>query len=201
MLETYFRPAYQKFFVDPLAKCLVKYLSPNSTTLLACLIGIAAAPALICHYSILACGLLLISGYFDTLDGTLARLSKRISMQGSVFDIVSDRVVEVAIIFGLYGVDPSNRGWLALGMLGSIFICVTTFLVIGIFIENSSNKGFYYSPGLIERTEAFIFFIAMILVPGYFNILAIVFIFLVLVTIYLHLYQFFKKTKLLVMDP
>ncbi len=197
MLESYCRQNYQKLFVDPFVNRISKVLSPNSATILAGLAGVAVAPILIYYSVIWACILLVVSGYLDTLDGTLARFTKKTSIKGSVFDIVVDRVVEIADILGLYGVDPLHRGWLALGMLGSILLCVTTFLVIGMFTENSSHKGFYYSPGLIERAEAFIFFIAMMLAPSYFNILAIIFISLVLVTVYMHLHQFNKQTRLL----
>ena len=67
-------------------------------------------------------------------------------------------------------------------MLGSMLICITSFLVIGIFTKNNGEKGFYYSQGLMERAEAFIFFMLMIIFPAAFRILAIVFTFLLLVT-------------------
>jgi hypothetical protein len=67
-------------------------------------------------------------------------------------------------------------------MLVSIFICVTTFLVVGIFNEKRGEKAFYYSLGLMERPEAFIFFIAMFLFPSWFLVLAVTFSVLVLWT-------------------
>lgn len=195
MLEHYLKTTYQKILINPFIKSFAKFLSPNGATGLACLTGISAAFALIYSYLILAVVLLLISGYFDTLDGPLARYKKKPLAKGTALDIISDRIVEVATVLGLYGVAPHNRGWLALGMLGSILICVTMFLIVGIFAKNETSKGFYYSPGLIERAEAFLFFIAMMLAPVYFNILASTFIFLVLLTAYFHYYQFNKQFR------
>jgi hypothetical protein len=81
-------------------------------------------------------------------------------------------------------------GIFSLLMLGSILICVTSFLVVGIFLENTSQKSFYYSPGLIERAEAFLFFVLMILFSKAFSILAVIFSILVFLTAALRLYQF-----------
>jgi archaetidylinositol phosphate synthase len=192
MLETKLRPLYQKICVDPIAKRLPASVQPHAITLLACLIGILTAPVLIAGYPVFACCLLLLSGYLDTLDGTLARLSNNSSSMGTLFDITADRIVEIAVVLGLFGIDALNRSWLSLGMLSGILICVTTFLVVGIFSENISTKSFHYSPGLIERAEAFLFFIAMMLFPEYFTYLAILFIFLLLLTSMLRVREFWK---------
>jgi len=190
MFETYLRPTYQKYLVDPIAVIIANKLSPASITLLGALLGLLTAPFLLGGYGKIACGLLLVSGYFDTLDGTLARKQNTISAKGSMLDIVCDRLVEFAVIAGLFGVAPATRGWLAIGMLGSVLLCVTTFLVVAIFTENNSQKSFYYSPGIIERPEAFFFFSLMILLPAFFNLLAVIFIFLVSITALIRMRQF-----------
>jgi len=140
--------------------------------------------------------LLLISGFLDTLDGTVARLTDKTSDVGSVLDIASDRMVELAVMMGLYLVDPAHRALGVLFMLGSCYLCITCFLVVAIFSPNSSEKGFHYSPGLIERAEAFLFFIAMILYPRYFAFLGYLFTGLVFLTSYLHIKQFLRFKKL-----
>ena len=77
-------------------------------------------------------------------------------------------------------------------MLGSILLCITSFLVVGIFTPNHSSKSFHYSPGLIERAEAFLFFIVMIFVPYYFTFFAFLFATLVALTALIRLWQFSK---------
>ena len=72
-------------------------------------------------------------------------------------------------------------------------MCITAFLVVGIFSAKEGEKSFYYSPGLVERAEAFLFFIAMMLLPNYFNQLAYSFILLVFITALFHLFQFYKQ--------
>ena len=73
-------------------------------------------------------------------------------------DISSDRLVEFAIVFGLLIIDPSTRAIPAALMLGSILVCVTTFLIVGMFTDNHTQKSFFYDVGLMERAEAFFVF-------------------------------------------
>lgn len=197
MLEQFLRPHYQKIFVDPFANLIINKISPNGVTLLSCLFGIATPLLLVASHAILACVTLLISGYLDTLDGTLARHTHQCYQSnpfGAVLDIVCDRITEFAVVFGLFAVAPMQRGWLTMMMLGSILICITSFLVVGIFTKNKSQKSFHYSPGIMERFEAFIFFIAMMLLPAYFSIFGLIFVFLVLLTSVMRLFQFYASS-------
>lgn len=196
MLDSQARNFYQKICVEPMLRFLGKRrVSSAQLTLAACLFGIAVCPLLAFKMNALAAIALLVSGYLDTLDGSLARHKKAASPLGAVFDITSDRLVEFSVIFGLFLLDPSARALPALLMLGSVLLCITTFLVVGIFSQNSSEKSFHYSPGLIERTEAFILWLLMIFLPGYFSQLAYTFTALVFLTAVLHLRQFYKLSK------
>ncbi len=198
MIESYLRPTYQKLCVDPFARliCYKTHIRPDSITIVALLAGIAAALVLwLGWWPLMAIGLLLLSGYLDTLDGSLARLCKISSDKGAVMDIVGDRIVEFSIILALYSVAPVQRGLPALWMLGASMICVVSFLVVALFIENTTEKSFHYSRGLMERTEAFAFFIVMMLKPAWFISLAWVYTVLVLTTAVYRVFQFVKSQK------
>lgn len=201
MLEQHVRQYYQFLLVDPLARQLQNHIQPNTVTWLSGLLGVLVIPALFWQQYTIAIVLLLLSGYCDALDGTLARLTHRCTAWGSVLDITMDRVVEFSVIYGLWFVDASRASGCLL-MLGSILLCITSFLVVGIFTANTSTKSFHYSPGLIERAEAFIFLIAMILWPKAFGILAVVFSSLVTLTALLRLRQFYcqEKNKFITFD-
>lgn len=193
MIEAILRTPFQKVFVNPVAKAVAKVLTPQIITFLAAFSGILIIPALIFEAIPLACALLFISGYLDMLDGTVARLKAKSTAIGSMLDIIGDRVVEFAVILGLYLVDPVERGTVSLMMLGSILICVTSFLVVAIFTPNRSRKSFHYSPGLIERFEAFVFFLAMILFPRAFNAFGIIFTILVFFTALVRVTEFCRR--------
>ncbi len=190
MLEQTVRPLYQNLLVDPLVRLISQRVSPLQITLLSGVLGLLVIPALIYGYSMTAIGLLLASGYCDTLDGSLARFQKKDTSLGTVLDIIIDRLVEFSVILGLYFVAPATRSLAIIFMLGAILLCITSFLVVGIFAVNETEKGFHYSPGLMERAEAFIFFILMIIMPHYFNLLAVTFTFLVCFTAIIRVRQF-----------
>lgn len=190
MIEEYCRQYYQKHFVNPLACRLSNRVKPNHITCLSGLFGILVLPALFFHHAMLAIACLLLSGYCDTLDGTLARFHHETSDWGSSLDITIDRLVEWVVVFALWSLSPSERGLWSLLMLGSMLLCITSFLVVGIFSVNHSQKSFHYSPGLMERAEAFFFFILMILLPAAFELLALLFTVLVTLTAVIRLVQF-----------
>jgi len=196
MIEPLLRDKYQKLCIDPLIQSALFYKifpHPHAVTVIGCLFGVATLPLLALNHPLFALLALAISGFLDTLDGSLARLKNQISCKGAALDIVCDRIVEFAIVLALYSVDTTSRALPTLLMLGAILICVTSFLVVGIFTENRSEKSFHYSPGLIERAEAFIFFSAMILIPSAFYILSYLFAILVFLTAGIRIVQFFNR--------
>ncbi len=191
MVRTY----YQHFLLDPLVRKLqlARFATPTQITFFSMLTGVVSAIAIAFSLPVMAISLLILSGLLDTLDGTIARAQASASNQGALMDIMSDRIVEAAVVIGLFAYNPSERSVLCLLMLASILLCVTSFLTVAIFNENASNKSFHYSVGLMERFEAFVFFIAMILFPKYFSVLSILFSVLVLYTAGYRLYEFSQE--------
>ncbi|MCH9745071.1 MAG: CDP-alcohol phosphatidyltransferase family protein [Gammaproteobacteria bacterium] len=194
MLEAYVRPLYQKIFVNPIMLFLDKFTDcdPNQITYFSMFCGIFSAVSIMLHWPMLGLALLLLSGYCDSLDGSYARRKGVTSPHGAVLDIVGDRVVEFCIMFALFKLAPASRAIPAFFMLGSSLLCVTSFLVVGIFSENQTSKSFYYSRGIIERPEAFIFFALMIVLPHWFIPLAWAYTALVLLTAFIRVNQFMR---------
>ncbi|MCH9608609.1 MAG: hypothetical protein S4CHLAM45_11870 [Chlamydiales bacterium] len=179
VFQKFFRRPYQLLLVDHFAKGLGR-IHPLWVTAFSCLFGLLAA--LTIFSPLFSISLLLLSGYLDTLDGTIARLHGKTSPLGAVSDIVSDRIVEVAIILALFFIDPT-RALETLLMLASCLLCITSFLVVRLYTEELSG-------GLIERAEAFLFFTLMILFPSFFPLLAWIFSSLVLFTAGKRFYDF-----------
>ena len=193
MIDSFFRSPYQKWVVSPLLeKKFFLAFSPHFFTFLAALTGLLIPFLLLGQCTYLAFIFLILSGFFDTIDGSLARKRSQASPTGAAFDILSDRFVEFCIVLGLLLIDPAARALPALFVLGSIFLCVTSFLIVGVFEKNDSEKSFHYSAGLIERAEAFIFFGLMILLPSFFTPLAFLFSGLVFFTAVARIYHFSK---------
>jgi len=200
MIDSKFRNPYQRWVIAPLLKWpFIAKSSPMRLTLFGLFFGLLVPLFLFKGWSFLALASLAASGFLDTLDGSIARFQERSSQKGAALDITADRIVEFCIVFGLYLYQPETRAIPCFLMLGSILFCITTFLVVGIFTQNDSAKSFHYSPGLIERAEAFFFFGLMILFPLGFQVLALSFILLVTATGCIRIVQFilsFKEVEL-----
>ncbi len=195
MIEQIIRPLYQRLLVDLPAKWMSRYIHPDHVTLISGVLGILVLPAMLLGWVNGAIILLLLSGYCDTLDGTIARIRQHSTDWGSVLDICMDRLVEFSVIFSLWAIAPQERAFWTILMLGTVLLCITSFLVVGVFTENNSNKSFHYSPGLMERAEAFIFFIVMMLWPGMFSMLAALFCLLVGWTTFVRLREFYQQLE------
>jgi len=92
---------------------------------------------------------LLVSGFFDIVDGSVARATKQISHRGAFLDSTFDKVAEVAVFLGiLYG--SLADGWIVLLALGlSLLVSYTRARAESLGIE---LKGV----GIGERAERLI---------------------------------------------
>ncbi|MEY8715937.1 MULTISPECIES: CDP-alcohol phosphatidyltransferase family protein [Francisella] len=194
MIEQKIRPTFQKIFVDNVAKLVAPIIAPNVVTILSLICGLVAAVSFFMN-QYLCVFLLLLSGYLDILDGSVARLQNSSSSFGTMLDILSDRFVESFIIIVIF-INQLDIAWVGLLMMMSIIVCISSFLLVGIFSQKESSKSFYYSPGLIERAETFIFFIVMILLPSTVFVLGLIYTLLVLWTTLYRCYEFYCHEKI-----
>lgn len=197
MLDTILQRPFEEHFLSKIARFrFFRKVTPAILTYLGLIVGLLVPISLYLHHPTIALALLLLSGCFDLLDGAVARAQSKASEVGATLDIFFDRIVEFSIILGFALYDP-GRAMLCLFMLGSVLLCVTSFLVISLFtIQFPTYKSFNYSPGIIERFEAFLFFAVMIYFPSSFGILSPLFSFLVLFTGIFRVYQFSKRHPL-----
>lgn len=181
MLDTHARK-YVNPIIELGAKFLLKLkLTPNNVTILALLLGVSTSIFLYFDMQIIAVTLLWVSGYLDAVDGAMARRSNSSSTFGTLLDIVSDRIVEVSIVLvlGLKFVDVRYN---LIVLTVCILMSMTIFLTVGALSEKKGVKSFYYQAGVAERSEGFIFFSLMILIPSYLGIITNIFSILIIIT-------------------
>lgn len=181
MLDTHARK-----YVNPIIELGAEFLlrlklTPNNVTILALLLGISTSIFLYFDMQIIAVTLLWVSGYLDAVDGAMARRSNSSSSFGTLLDIVSDRIVEVSIVLvlGLKFVDVRYN---LIVLTVCILMSMTIFLTVGALSEKKGVKSFYYQAGVAERSEGFIFFSLMILIPSYLGIITNIFSILIIIT-------------------
>ena len=181
MLDTHARK-YVNPIIEFRAQFLLKLkLTPNNVTILAILLGVSTSIFLYFDMQIIAVTLLWVSGYLDAVDGAMARRSNSSSSFGTLLDIVSDRIVEVSIVLvlGLKFVDVRYN---LIVLTVCILMSMTIFLTVGALSEKKGVKSFYYQAGVVERSEGFIFFSLMILIPSYLGIITNIFSILIIIT-------------------
>ena len=184
---------FEKFCISPIVKLIFvefNFIRPWHLTLIGLWLGILSSIFIVIGSKTFSVILLIFSGGFDALDGAYARLAKLTCDKGAVLDIISDRVVEFSVILALFLVDPAQRSYYVVLMLGATFLCVTSFLVVAVFTKGSGKKSFFYSRGLMERYEAFVFFICMIILPQHFNVIAMLYSLLVAYTGFMRVFDF-----------
>lgn len=182
MLDTHGRK-----YVDPIINCGANFfiklnLTANNVTVIALLLGILTSVFIYIDMNILAVITLWISGYLDAVDGSIARKTKTTSLFGTLMDITFDRIVETSIILSL-AMRYSNARINFIVLLVCIIISMTIFLTVGALVEKKGMKSFYYQAGVAERSEGFLMFSLMILVPNYIVIFTNLFSAIIFITI------------------
>jgi len=119
------------FFTQHLVRLLAKTpITPNALTWFGLLVAIGAA-VLISTGHIFAAGfVVLVGGFFDMLDGALARLTNSTSRFGAILDSTLDRLSEAVILLAILVaytrglVEPAVAGVVVVGLawLGSLLV-------------------------------------------------------------------------------
>jgi archaetidylinositol phosphate synthase len=139
-------------------------LTANGATIGGALLGVAAGISFAVRWLWPGLMLLSLSAALDALDGTLARQFGRVTLYGGILDLTADRLVEVAILLGITWSRPPLY-FPALVLIGSWYLNITVFLAVGAALERRGPKIIEYPPGLLERTEALVFFAVLAMIP------------------------------------
>jgi archaetidylinositol phosphate synthase len=140
-------------------------ISANAATICALVAGIVSGIALGRGDVMIGLVALALSAMLDGVDGTIARECASPSALGGVLDLTADRVVETFVIVGIAWRDPALY-FPALVLVASWYVNITVFLAVGAALERHGPKLIDYPPGILERTEAIIFFVVLALVEA-----------------------------------
>jgi len=148
---------------DGLARGLVRLgLRPNHVTALGTLLTVAAGVAVACgrpYWRAWAVTLILCAGACDMLDGAMARVGRRASRFGAIFDSTGDRVSDAALYLGplfFYLLRPDaagpadaapNLGMAALAALGLVWAQMTSYLRARAAAEGAEAHGGFWQRG------------------------------------------------------
>lgn len=139
-------------------------ISPNYLTLLGAMLGYASAMCIAFGFVKTGGIILLFSGFFDLLDGAIARSTKTVSRFGGFLDSVLDRYTDLFLMFGVFVLFLRQ---------GQTYALVFTFLAaIGVAIipyarARAEAASMECKAGILERPERIVILLAGI----FFNLL------------------------------
>jgi len=211
MIDKWFQKSKLKKSLNKLVKrLLLGRISANSLTIIGLGLGLISALFiflsgiidLVLELIIISSILMGLSFFIDVLDGAVARLEGP-TVFGGILDIFCDRTIEIVIILAIVSTDPISLMWPGLFSLSAIILCITLFLIIGGVVKEENlkeqQKVIYYSHGVMERTETFIFLIIItiffpwrVLLLWFFTILIFITVFQRLINAYK---MFYSKKK------
>lgn len=139
------------YVTQPVVRLLAKTpVTPNTITVVGTGIAIGAGVLIATGHPFAAGFVVLIGGFFDIIDGALARSTNRSTVFGAILDSTLDRVAEAVVLLGLlvfYAVEESVAGTVVVGL-----VWLTSLLVSYIRVRAEAS-GFECEVGLFTRTE------------------------------------------------
>jgi len=164
VLELFFRKKTKPFFLS-IAQLIGRQISANALTICAFVCGLLCGVCIALHLKILALLFLCLSGLFDVLDGAVARVTNSATELGAFSDLVSDRMVESAIMAGIAWGYP-DYAFVCLLFMIALLLHFSTFGIAASLFKNKSEKSFHYNKSFVERLDVFIVFAIIIAMPS-----------------------------------
>lgn len=139
-------------------------LSPNFWTSVGLVFAFASAivyglnPHI--SYAVIIGGvLLLVSGFFDIVDGQVARVTKKVSKKGGFLDSIFDKIAEVAIFLGLLAGNFAEPY--------IVFLAITLSLLVSYSRSRAESLGVKLQGiGIGERAERLLVIAVIGMIPG-----------------------------------
>jgi CDP-diacylglycerol---glycerol-3-phosphate 3-phosphatidyltransferase len=141
--------------IAPLIDLLVRHrVHPNLLTTLGFIATLGAGFAYHQHAVRLAGLLILLGGFFDILDGRVARLTKLGSKFGAFYDSTLDRISEIVVFLGILSLYNSYRQELGdVGMIYLVMLAMAGSLMISYTRARAEALGLDCKVGLMPRAE------------------------------------------------
>lgn len=126
---------------QPIARLLSRTpLTPNTITWLGFGITVVAGALVVTEHLLAAGIVVLVAGFFDMLDGALARLTERVTRFGAILDSTLDRLSEAVPLLSLLvvfvrGQDFAESILVGVALLGSLMVSYIRARMEGLGIE------------------------------------------------------------------
>lgn len=151
MLTTWARTFFRGF-LETIGRFFVRVgVTPNQLTLVGLFLQAVVAAVIAAGWLQLAGLLLILFSIFDAFDGTVARLTGKVSRFGAFFDSTLDRYAEAFVLFGLLIYETGQPGTRTEVLL--IYVSIVGSLLVSYTRAKAESLGFACTEGILTRAE------------------------------------------------
>jgi len=202
MLDRFVTPMIKPALM-PIVKVLhERKITADQVTFYGFVVGMLAIPLLAFQLWYWALAAIVINRILDGLDGALARYAEQSTSAGGFLDITLDFLFYAAIPLGFIIANPEQNAIAGSILLATFIGTGSSFLAFAIAAEKFNidkpqfkYKSFYYLNGLTEGTETIALFIAFCIWPEHFTVLALLFSFACIITIFTRIHGGYHTLK------
>lgn len=148
------RKLIARYFTQSVVKILARTpVTPNTLSWTGFVVALVAAWLIISGHHLAAGFVVLAAGFFDILDGALARSTDRVTRFGAVLDATLDRFSEAVLLFSIviyYALNADARLVLLVALVGA---AVTGSFLVSYVRARAESQGVDCEVGLSTRTE------------------------------------------------
>jgi CDP-diacylglycerol--glycerol-3-phosphate 3-phosphatidyltransferase len=153
-------------FTEPLVRVLARTpVTPNALSWSGLILALGAAALVITGYPLAAGVVVLVAGFFDILDGALARRIKKVTPFGAVLDATLDRLSEGVILLAIMAVYAVQQSLLGVLVVGAALILSQ---LVSYIRARAEAQGLECKVGIFTRAERVVI-LALGLLLSYFT--------------------------------
>ena len=181
MFDAAIRPLMNKPLEIAARQAIAFGISANAATAMGFVVGIGAAGLIAAKLYWVGLGVILLSRFFDGLDGAIARQTKLTDV-GGFLDITLDFIFYASAVFAFALAEPEKNALAAAFLTTSFMAPAATFLTYAIFAQKHGittdirgAKSLYYLGGLSEGFETIFVLCLSCVFPDWFPVIAVVY--------------------------
>ena len=154
------------YLTEPVARLLSRTpVTPSMVTWFGFLLATGAAVCIVAERLVAAGFIMLVAGFFDMLDGALARRTKRVTRFGAFLDSTLDRLSEAVILLGILVLQAREQAVTGIVLVG---IALLGSLLVSYIRARAEALGLECRTGLFTRPERVVV-LALGLLLSHFN--------------------------------
>ena len=158
------RKAASRYFTNPVVQILARTpVTPSAITWFGFALAVAAAVLIAMGHLLIAGVMVLVAGFFDMLDGALARRINRVTHFGALLDSTLDRLAEGGLLLAILFLFAQEGSTIGVLLAGGVLIAS---LLVSYIRARAEALGLECTVGLFTRPERVIVLALGLLLGG-----------------------------------